>query len=39
MNIFQNVFEEVKEFYTNGNVKFNIIWAKRKIKSLFKIKR
>ena len=25
-------------FYTNGKVKFNIIWSTRKIKSLFKIK-
>ena len=29
---------EVREFYTNGKVKFNIIWATRKIKSLFKTK-
>ena len=29
---------EKLEFYANGNVKFNIIWAARKIKSLFKIK-
>ena len=26
------------EFYTNGKVKLNIIWATTKIKSLFKIK-
>ena len=26
------------ELYTNGKVKFNIIWSTRKIKSLFKIK-
>ena len=26
------------ELYANGKVKFNIIWATRKIKSLFKIK-
>ena len=27
-----------EKFYTNGKVTFNIIWATRKIKSLFKIK-
>ena len=26
-----------EKFYTNAKVKFNIIWATRKIKSLFKI--
>ena len=29
---------ETLEFYRNGKVKFNIIWATRKIKSLFTIK-
>ena len=27
-----------KEIFTSGRVKFNIIWATKKIKSLFKIK-
>ena len=35
---FSKKFCEKLEFYTNGKVKFNIIWATRKIKSLFKIK-
>ena len=35
---FWKKFCEKLEFYTNGKVKFNIIWSKRKIKSLFKIK-
>ena len=35
---FSKTFCKKLEFYTNGKVKFNIIWAKRKIKSLFKIK-
>ena len=34
---FSKTFCEKLEFYTNGKVKFNIIWATRKIKSLFKI--
>ena len=38
INIFQKKFCEKLEFYTNGKVKFNIIWATRKIKSLFEIK-
>ena len=35
---FSKKFCEKLEFYTNGKVKYNIIRAKRKIKSLFKIK-
>ena len=35
---FSKMFCEKLEFYTNGKVKFNIIWATRKIKSLFKVK-
>ena len=35
---FSKRFCEKLEFYTNGIVKFNIIWSTRKIKSLFKIK-
>ena len=35
---FSKKFCEKLEFYTNGKVKFNIFWATRKIKSLFKIK-
>ena len=35
---FSKKFCEKLEFYTNGKVKFNIIWATRKIKSLLKIK-
>ena len=35
---FSKKFQEKLEFYTNGKVKFSIIWATRKIKSLFKIK-
>ena len=35
---FSKTFCEKLEFYTNGKVKFNIIWPTRKIKSLFKIK-
>ena len=35
---FSKMFCEKLEFYENGKVKFNIIWATRKIKSLFKIK-
>ena len=35
---FSKKFCEKLEFYTNGKVKFNIIWSMRKIKSLFKIK-
>ena len=35
---FSKMFCEKLEFYTNGKVKFNIIWSTRKIKSLFKIK-
>ena len=38
MNIFHKKFCKKLEFYTNGKVKFNIIWATWKIKSLFKIK-
>ena len=34
---FSKKFCEKLEFYTNGKVKFNIIWPMRKIKSLFKI--
>ena len=34
---FSRTFCKKLEFYTNGKLKFNI-WAKRKIKSLFKIK-
>ena len=35
---FSKKFCKKLEFYTNGKVKFNIIWSRRKIKSLFKIK-
>ena len=35
---FSKPFCEKLEFYTNGKVKFSIIWSTRKIKSLFKIK-
>ena len=35
---FSKKFCEKLEFYTNGKVKFNIIWATRKIKPLIKIK-
>ena len=35
---FSNEFCEKLDFYTNGKVKFNIIWSTRKIKSLIKIK-
>ena len=35
---FSKTFCEDLQFYTNGKVKLNIIWATRKIKSLFKIK-
>ena len=35
---FSKKFCEKLEFYTNGKVKFNIIWATRKIKSFIKIK-
>ena len=35
---FSKEFCEKLELYTNGKVKFNIIWSTRKIKSLFKIK-
>ena len=35
---FSKKFCEKLEFYTNNKVKFNIIWSKRKIKSLFEIK-
>ena len=35
---FSKKFCDKLEFYTNGKVKFSIIWATRKIKSLFKIK-
>ena len=35
---FSKKFCEKLEFYANGKVKFNIIWATRKIKSLFKTK-
>ena len=35
---FSKKFCENLEFYTNGKVKFHIIWSTRKIKSLFKIK-
>ena len=35
---FSKKFCEKLEFYTNGKVKFNIIWSTRKIKPLFKIK-
>ena len=35
---FSKTFCEKSEFYTNGKVKLNIIWATKKIKSLFKIK-
>ena len=35
---FSKKFCEKLEFYTNDKVKFNIIWATRKIKSLFNVK-
>ena len=35
---FSKKFYEKLGFYTNGKVKFNIIWAKKKIQSLFNIK-
>ena len=35
---FSKKFCKKLEFYTNGKVIFNFIWATRKIKSLFKIK-
>ena len=35
---FSKKFCEKLEFYTNGKVKFKIIWSTRKINSLFKIK-
>ena len=35
---FSKKFCEKLELYANGKVKFNIIWATRKIKSLFKSK-
>ena len=35
---FSKKFCDKLEFYTNGKVKFNIIWSTKKIKSLFKIK-
>ena len=35
---FSKKFCEKLEFYANGEVKFNIIWSTRKIKSLFEIK-
>ena len=35
---FSKTFWQKLEFYTNRKVKFSIIWATRKIKSLFKIK-
>ena len=35
---FSKKFCEKLESYANGEVKFNIIWSTRKIKSLFKIK-
>ena len=35
---FSKMVRKKLEFYTNGKVKFNIIWSTRKIKSLFKIK-
>ena len=35
---FLKIFCKELVFYTNGKVKFNIIWSPRKIKSLFKIK-
>ena len=34
---FSKKFCEKLKFYTNGKVKFSIIWSTRKIKSLFKI--
>ena len=34
---FSKSFCEKLEFYANGKVKFNILWATRKIKSLLKI--
>ena len=38
MKIFQKKFCEKLEYYTNGQVKFNIILATKKIKSMFKMK-
>ena len=35
---FSKMFCKKLEFYTNGKVKFNIIWSTRKIKSLLKLK-
>ena len=35
---FSKTFCKKLEFYANGKVTFNIIWATKKIKSLFKIK-
>ena len=35
---FSKKFCKKLEFYTNGKVKFNIIWSTRKIKSLLKLK-
>ena len=35
---FSKEFCEKLDFYTNGKVKFNVIWSTRKIKSLIKIK-
>ena len=35
---FWETFWKKLEYYSNGKIKFNIIWAKKKIKLLFKIK-
>ena len=37
-NFSKKTFCEKLQFYTNGRVKFNIIWSTRTINSLFKIK-
>ena len=38
MNTLKMMVWKKLKFYKNGKVKFNIIWATRKIKSLFEIK-
>ena len=35
---FSKAFWKKLQVYSNGKVKFNIVWATKKIKSLFKIK-
>ena len=35
---FSKAFWKKLQYYSNGKVKFNKIWATKKIKSLFKIK-